>query len=98
MARLCVCCLAFLVAAAALGATSVHAEVATDRVTAFPGVASPLASPMYSGYLRASAANQTFFTHYTFIHSQRRPETDPVVLWQQGSGSSFGIGFLTEVT
>ena len=74
-----------------------HAAVAEDEILSFPGTATPPPSRMYNGYLRGTMGNQTFYSHYTLTLSQRDPKRDPLVLWQRGSGSSFGIGFLTEV-
>jgi len=86
-----------MLARVALLVTGVWAVIPTDRVSHFPGQTTSLPSPFYSGYLRGEADNQTFYTHYTLTLSQRDPEVDPLVLWQQGSASSFGLGFLTEV-
>ena len=70
-----------------------------DEVTALPGYSGPLRSKLFSGYLKAEACNQTFYTHYVLTESRRKPEDDPLVLWQQGGpgSSGFGYGFLAEL-
>ena len=70
-----------------------------DEVTSLPGFAAPLRSRLYSGYLKASAANQTFYAHYVLTESQTNPADDPLVLWQQGGpgSSGFGYGWLAEL-
>ena len=58
-------------------------------MTSLPGFASPLRSRLFSGYLKASAANQTFYAHYVLTESQTNPADDPLVLWQQGGPGSW---------
>ena len=70
-----------------------------DEVTSLPGYAGPLRSKLFSGYLRASANNQTFYMHYVLTESRSSPSSDPLVLWQQGGpgSSGFGYGYLAEL-
>ena len=75
-----------------------RAERTSDLVTSIPGFDGDMPSRVFSGYLRASAAGQTFQTHYVLTESQRAPASDPLVLWQQGGpgSSGLGYGYLTE--
>ena len=41
----------------------VKAVIHEDEVKSLPGL-DKLTSRLYSGYIKASAANQTFYTHY----------------------------------
>ena len=70
-----------------------------DLVASLPGLDGPLRSPLYSGYLRASANGQTFYSHYVLSESRSAPADDPLVLWQQGGpgSSGFGFGWLAEL-
>ena len=70
-----------------------------DEVFALPGLAVPLRSKLFSGYLRATANGQTFHTHYVLTESRGIPDQDPLVLWQQGGpgSSGFGFGYLAEL-
>eukprot|EP00936_MAST-01D_sp_MAST-1D-sp1_P000644 g644.t1 len=74
------------------------AAIDADEVKSFPGYSGDMPSKVYSGYLKASAPDvtgkeQTFFAHYVLTLSQRSPEDDPLVLWQQGGPGSSGLGF-----
>lgn len=82
----------------ALLALGANAAPVADKVTGLPGLTEAMPSSLYSGYLRATANNQTFQMHYVLTESQRDPTTDPLVLWQQGGpgSSGFGYGFLGE--
>mmetsp|Transcript_78557 Transcript_78557/g.156175 ORF Transcript_78557/g.156175 Transcript_78557/m.156175 type:complete len:510 (-) Transcript_78557:336-1865(-) len=84
---------------ALLSSTSARSSLHPDEVTLLPGYLGPLRSKLYSGYLKAEANNQTFFTHYVLTESRRNPANDPLVLWQQGGpgSSGFGFGFLAEL-
>eukprot|EP00964_Phaeocystis_antarctica_P096910 scaffold63134_cov63-Phaeocystis_antarctica.AAC.2 len=70
-----------------------------DAVTSLPGFDGPLRSQLFSGYLRATADGQTFYSHYVLTESRSSPADDPLVLWQQGGpgSSGFGFGFLAEM-
>ena len=70
-----------------------------DAVTSLPGLDGPLRSQLFSGYLRATADGQTFYSHYVLTESRSSPADDPLVLWQQGGpgSSGFGFGFLAEM-
>ena len=70
-----------------------------DTVTSLPGLDGPLRSQLFSGYLRATANGQTFYSHYVLTESRSSPADDPLVLWQQGGpgSSGFGFGFLAEM-
>ena len=85
----------FLSALSSLGWAAPH----PDAVTSLPGLDGPLRSQLFSGYLRATASGQTFYTHYVLTESRRSPPDDPLVLWQQGGpgSSGFGFGFLAEM-
>lgn len=77
----------------------VCAQRPADEVKQFPGFAGKMPSKVYSGYLKASAEGQTFYSHYVLTLSQRQPASDPLVLWQQGGpgSSGFGYGYLAEL-
>ena len=70
-----------------------------DEVKQFPGFSGKMPSKVFSGYLKASAEGQTFYSHYVLTESQRSPASDPLVLWQQGGpgSSGFGFGYLAEL-
>ena len=70
-----------------------------DAVTSLPGLDGPLRSQLFSGYLRATANGQAFYSHYVLTESRSSPANDPLVLWQQGGpgSSGFGFGFLAEM-
>ena len=71
----------------------------SDEVTDFPGYLGTMPSKVFSGYIRATAAGQTFLSHYVLTESQRDPAADPLLLWQQGGpgSSGFGYGYLAEL-
>lgn len=70
-----------------------------DEVTSLPGLSGALRSRIFSGYLKAAANGQTFYTHYVLTESRGSPADDPLVLWQQGGpgSSGFGFGWLAEL-
>lgn len=85
--------------AAVATATTAWSPPHPDEVTALPGLATPLRSKLFSGYLRAEASGQTFYSHYVLTESRGNPSADPLVLWQQGGpgSSGFGFGYLAEL-
>jgi len=80
-------------------ATLVRCQRPNDEVKTFPGFSGAMPSKVFSGYLKATAAGQTFYSHYVLTESQRSPSSDPLVLWQQGGpgSSGFGYGYLAEL-
>jgi carboxypeptidase C (cathepsin A) len=64
-----------------------------DEVKQFPGYLGVMPSKVFSGYLKAHAEGQTFYSHYVLTESQRNPSADPLVLWQQGGPGSSGFGY-----
>ncbi|XP_071785097.1 lysosomal protective protein-like [Asterias amurensis] len=84
-----VLCLAFF------GETPTWARPAEDEVKNLPGVAGPLSSKQYSGYLKGSG---TVRLHYWFVESQTDPKNDPVILWLNGGPSCSSLeGYLSEL-
>ena len=77
----------------ALLAVPARALLDADEVLSFPGLVGKMPSKVYSGYLKTTAVNQTFYSHYTLTLSQNEPTTDPLVVWQQGGPGSSGFGF-----
>ena len=75
------------------------AQRPADEVAQFPGFAGAMPSKVFSGYIKAEAEGQTFYSHYVLTESQRSPASDPLVLWQQGGpgSSGFGFGYLAEL-
>ena len=71
-------------AAAAL-ALAAQAAVTKDLVPALPGLAAPLPSKLYSGYMEPSAGHML---HYMFMESWSDPAKDPVVVWMNGGPGS----------
>ena len=76
-----------------LSLSAAGAAVDADEVKSFPGFEGKMPSRVYSGYVKASAGNQTFYSHYVLTESQGTPQSDPLVLWQQGGPGSSGFGF-----
>ena len=68
------------------------ASVESDSVTGLPGL-NKLTSPLYSGYIKATTGNQTFYTHYLLTEARQNADTAPLVIWQQGGPGSSGMGF-----
>eukprot|EP01043_Picozoa_sp_COSAG02_P054986 COSAG02_NODE_6311_length_3662_cov_3.062026_1_plen_235_part_00 len=70
-------CAAAAVLAAALAAPT-HGAITKDAVAHLPGLAAPLPSRLYSGYLEPSPGHML---HYIFMESWNKPATDPVAVW-----------------
>ena len=67
-------------------------SVPHDEVLSLPGL-DKLTSSLHSGYIKAKAGNQTFFTHYLLTAARSQPDSAPLVLWQQGGPGSSGMAF-----
>ena len=70
-------CAAAAVLAAALAAPT-DGAITKDAVAHLPGLAAPLPSRLYSGYLEPSPGHML---HYIFMESWNKPATDPVAVW-----------------
>ena len=54
-----------------------EAAIAKDAVLKLPGLAAPLPSKLYSGYLEPSPGHML---HYVFMESWSNPSLDPVAV------------------
>ena len=68
--------------AAALTAACSDAAITKDAVPHLPGLAAPLPSRLYSGYLEPSPGHML---HYVFMESWNKPATDPIAVYVYAS-------------
>ena len=78
---------------ALLGLSAVSSAPAEDQMKSLPDIGN-FSTNAYSGYLNVS---DTKALHYTFVESQDKPSSDPVLIWFNGGpGCSSLLAFFQE--